>query len=284
MMLSRRRSLPQELVDYTIDYLHNDGLSLRHCSLVSRGWTHTAQSYLFRRILIRDGSELERLTKLFEVRPNLALHVRTLRLKAYQHWMAPTSTELLSWIRAVPQILSQTLRRVSTIHFEHIQWDMFRVDNAFLADLSNFKGVQELSFLTCNFGAFETFAQIVLVFRGLLRLSLDVVGWRDDREALKSLLPSYAAPALQLRELRVGRFCHMQTVFDWLLGMPSGICLRALEIENVTNAVELRLVGRMLKALGPSLHHLKLGCKLDRQHRLQSSQFLIAPFNRYPEG
>lgn len=153
-MLSRT-ALPQELVDYIIDYLHHDHASLRNCSGVSRGWAHSAQSHLFRTVLVQDGCELERLTRLLENRPHLALYVRTLRLKAYRHWMSPgASPELLTWIRAVPQVLSRKLTRVRALHFEHVQWDMFRIDIAFMVDLASFSRVQELAFSSCNFGSF----------------------------------------------------------------------------------------------------------------------------------
>lgn len=268
-----RLALPQELVDYIIDHLHYDRACLLACSLVSKGWTHCAQSHLFRALLVRDGSELASLVQLFKHRPHLALHVRTLRLKAYRHWMSPACPELLTWIRAVPQVLSHILHRVRALHFEHVQWDMFRIDNAFLADLATFSRVQELLFSSCNFVSFASFEQLVLVFRDLRRLSLDVVLWRNDRDALARYQPLvHAAPKPHLTALQVGRFCHTKTIFDWLLDTPTRSTLRTLEVENVTSEKELEHVGRLLKSLGDHLQHLKIGCKFDRSPRLQSGE------------
>ena len=46
-------TFPPELVDRTIDHLHDDKPSLRACTLVSRSWLNTSRHHLFRTLLVR---------------------------------------------------------------------------------------------------------------------------------------------------------------------------------------------------------------------------------------
>ncbi|KAK7688938.1 hypothetical protein QCA50_007629 [Cerrena zonata] len=48
-MLSK---IPQELIDYIIDFLHNDKETLVHCALTHTTWTNTSRYHLFSSILI----------------------------------------------------------------------------------------------------------------------------------------------------------------------------------------------------------------------------------------
>lgn len=43
--------LPQEIIDYIIDFLHNDKHALAHCALVHQTWLHTSRYHLFSQIL-----------------------------------------------------------------------------------------------------------------------------------------------------------------------------------------------------------------------------------------
>lgn len=42
--------LPQEIIDYVVDFLHDDNDALRRCSLVARAWTASASYHLFYRM------------------------------------------------------------------------------------------------------------------------------------------------------------------------------------------------------------------------------------------
>ena len=47
---TRLPGLPQELIDYIIDFLHDDKKSLSSCALTHRTWVNTTRYHLFRRI------------------------------------------------------------------------------------------------------------------------------------------------------------------------------------------------------------------------------------------
>lgn len=274
--MNETRRFPQELVDHVIDHLHYDPNSLQHCSTVSKGWTHAAQFHMFQTILIQDGTQLVRFAKLVESCPHLAMHVRTLCLKTYRHYMSPISAPyLLNWIRDVPQTLSGKLPRVRALEFQHVQWDILQVDGAFAASLRDFAHVQDLTFKFCKFSRFQDFELLVLSFQGLKRLALDIVSWKNDRQALTSPSVSPETPRPHLKELRIGRFCAMSTIFDWALRTPARYSLRNLEFRDIVTKEELVQVGRLLKTLGNQVQHLKLGCNFDHMQKLQSCEFCL---------
>ena len=76
---------PPELVDQTIDYLHEDKESLKACSLVSRQWLNTTRHHLFRSTVIvgtsRPGHGFAEFAQFLANRPNIAFFIQELRLQ-----------------------------------------------------------------------------------------------------------------------------------------------------------------------------------------------------------
>ncbi|GJE92361.1 hypothetical protein PsYK624_085150 [Phanerochaete sordida] len=98
-------SLPTEVVDYVVDFLHSDFDSLRSCTLVSQQWLPESSFHLFRRIrwppcidhwrysstgypdanckchLIDESYSLEGITSLFNTTSRIATNVRQLQIR-----------------------------------------------------------------------------------------------------------------------------------------------------------------------------------------------------------
>jgi len=73
--------LPGELWDHIIDHLFDDSASLAACSLVCRGWLHTARVHLFRSITIAgDYAHLEGFEQLLMRSPHIARYIRKLKI------------------------------------------------------------------------------------------------------------------------------------------------------------------------------------------------------------
>ncbi|KAJ7695252.1 hypothetical protein B0H14DRAFT_3659191 [Mycena olivaceomarginata] len=75
--------LPQELVDYIVDYLHDSPRDWPACALVARSWVYPTQSHIFRSVrLVSTRPRNERLWARFEAltnaSPHLIRHVRYL--------------------------------------------------------------------------------------------------------------------------------------------------------------------------------------------------------------
>jgi len=74
------RSLPPEILDLTVDHLHDEPIALKACCLVSKSWVPRTREHLFARVEFR-GTELpvERWKKNFPDPSNSPVHhTRTL--------------------------------------------------------------------------------------------------------------------------------------------------------------------------------------------------------------
>ena len=89
-MESKRNStileVPPEIVDRTIDYLHDDKGSLKSCSLVSRTWHNTSRFHLFRTIHVKarlndNKRPFAHFLRFFDTAPDAALHIRTIQIE-----------------------------------------------------------------------------------------------------------------------------------------------------------------------------------------------------------
>lgn len=80
--MSPEVTVPLEMVDYTIDFLHNDNVSLKSCSLVSRSCRSSAQYHLFRRLVLhrQDSRSFEAFAAFSSTPSNLLFHVQELIL------------------------------------------------------------------------------------------------------------------------------------------------------------------------------------------------------------
>lgn len=78
------KTLPQELIEHTIDIIHLDDVDHHFLSIVSRvakAWRPRSQALIFREIIIADSLVLPgRLKTLLSRSPHLASYVQTLRL------------------------------------------------------------------------------------------------------------------------------------------------------------------------------------------------------------
>ncbi|KAH9831578.1 uncharacterized protein C8Q71DRAFT_781370 [Rhodofomes roseus] len=73
-------SLPPELNDHILDYLHKDSRSLGACALTCRAWLATARYHRFRDIRVETDAKLTALRDLVAPSPALGLVVRRLRI------------------------------------------------------------------------------------------------------------------------------------------------------------------------------------------------------------
>ncbi|KAJ7143601.1 hypothetical protein C8R43DRAFT_570014 [Mycena crocata] len=93
----------QELVDLTIDFLHDSPEDLKRCSLVCRSWLDTAQYHLFAYFALENEGECERLRDILEESPHL------LRLITHISIAFPSRVATLAY------------GALSKIHFTHLR-------------------------------------------------------------------------------------------------------------------------------------------------------------------
>ncbi len=143
------RSVPQELIDFTLDFLHDDVPTLRACSLVSCAFLPCSRHHIYSNVFIVHIDKLDSFRKyagqlyqyqnlaaLLEHSPHLAPLVTRFGIHGKPQWM----TDVLMYPSLFPII--QSLRNLSHLEFiarswgEFQSWARFPVDtHSFLAAL-----------------------------------------------------------------------------------------------------------------------------------------------------
>ncbi|KAK0460445.1 uncharacterized protein EV420DRAFT_1532242, partial [Desarmillaria tabescens] len=108
--------LPQELIDYILDFLVNDARSLKASSLVCHSFLHRTRVHLFWRFRITDAHSLSELHEMFRKSPQIPHQVRQLTLHDV------TSDRVRDSEHLAPVISS--LSCLQTIMFINIKWTL----------------------------------------------------------------------------------------------------------------------------------------------------------------
>lgn len=111
-------TLPQELTDYIVDFLHDDEATLYSCALVCRAWLPTAQLHLFDDVVVRGVQQLTRFLAIVSTVPHFATFTRTLRLSS----QPPDNKPQNNYARAIlcNQSLKHILENVPRLEVLHI--------------------------------------------------------------------------------------------------------------------------------------------------------------------
>lgn len=81
MRRASHRTLPPEITDYILDFLHDDPVTLASCTLVNRSWLSTARKHFFRRIVLRTHTDCRGLHALLASSPELSHYITELIIK-----------------------------------------------------------------------------------------------------------------------------------------------------------------------------------------------------------
>ena len=108
-----RLSLPPEIIDYTIDLLHNDTEALSQCCLVSKAWIHRTRRYLFREIKFLGLSKLEAWKKFFPDPASSPAHYARLLL-LFACTVTTKDAEEGGWIRSFTDVTELELWSMDT--------------------------------------------------------------------------------------------------------------------------------------------------------------------------
>ncbi|KAI0078321.1 hypothetical protein K474DRAFT_938553 [Panus rudis PR-1116 ss-1] len=83
-------TLPQEVIDYIIDFLHDDKASLLQCSLVHRTWLDASYHHIFKELDIvvpsaesEDAHKITKFAEFLQAEPRMAASVRSLELVSH---------------------------------------------------------------------------------------------------------------------------------------------------------------------------------------------------------
>ena len=140
--------LPQELIDHTIDHLHNDKLSLAACSLVCKNWLSSARRHVFNKLILDTSINIVTHLMFLQSHASIALYVRSLILRNSLGIDFPGTHENI--IAHFP--------RLKALHLMKIVWKPLSHSYSVSAELS------ELTLTNCYFDGPVCFADCIRTF------------------------------------------------------------------------------------------------------------------------
>lgn len=184
--------LPQELVDMTLDFLHNDKQSLSVSSLVCRSWLSSARIHLFTSITLNKSTDYAELVALLDGSPDLADCVRTITI--YGDLPFSLGADSYEWLEEGLQIMAK-LRKIRKINWWAFDWGVVKEvlkDSAY-----SFPPVSELCADGVRFSSVENLALFFRTFSTVTSLTLrDIHVTGLDLSAMP-LLFSHSPPRLR---------------------------------------------------------------------------------------
>lgn len=244
--------LPLEMIEYIIDYLHDDNIALKTCSLVSKEWTNPSHYHLFHFIKVVDDTSLTKLRDFANilVASTLGRFIRHLHLYNGSFGVPLHGVEI-----DPPLLLSilAPLRQLRTIQFSSMYW---RTESLLQTELQ-LPLVIGLS-VTHFPHKYETYGipALLHLFPNLkeLRVLLDCFGEYPNTSLVHGLpLP----PNLRLDTLHFMSPLSTPSLIEAITSTDSLHCLRILNVE-VSTIDYLSPLGRFLRHSGSTLKHLTL--------------------------
>lgn len=153
--------IPPELSDYTIDFLHDDILSLRACALTCRSWLPASRFHLFDTVKVTSAQDLDKfvalLTSTSGHSQDIVSCVQTLSVvKASPASTSPhtTSRSLTHWEATLPTVLSSRLPHLSSLHIDSFL-SFWQPSSFSLSSYSQFNSVRTIHLSNSSLKSFQ---------------------------------------------------------------------------------------------------------------------------------
>lgn len=252
------QDLPQELVDYCIDFLHDCGISLRACCLTSKAWIPASRHHLFESLLLEYSAQFTAITELLHDQPKLASFMRQLRLGDFV--TSPTTLPpgaalwddlVSSPFVDVPELLSR-LTRVVTLELWCVSSKATDSSSPLLRQcITPLRSqVKYLIIHHTRFVSQDELIDFVAFFPNVEKLRLDGVGF-DNLEPITL----QGAPS-SLVQLELRWFRHMWTLTNWFQSIRGRIS--SLVLLTLKDSGEARAMAEILEVFGPSISYLNI--------------------------
>lgn len=244
-------SLPLELVDYIVDYLHDNIPALLACVLACRQFRASSQFHLLECISLYEWTAVERNLEHLEVAPHVAALITTVRVE--------DNSPMRSWISGLSSVLT-LLSKLSNVRYLAFrgrtythQFQRFACSEMFTLSSVQEVVIEELDLR--NHGMIRDHSALAKFLSGFPRMRAVALG---PTEAHAAPLPSAffgstPPPNFTLSSLRLSRNCIDFWTLEWL--MPAALSLERL---HVAYAVEvLDWASRLMLRTASSLRYLR---------------------------
>lgn len=247
-------SVPNELTDYILDFLHGDRRTLKACSLTRRSWYPTSRYHLYRRVYLASPSACKTFLQLLQSNTSrhLGQFTRYLSISkaiAYATDNQPqedTHVELWSSIfPAVPNV-------------EELHLSFLEIDKTFHAHLGqNLACTTDLTLQYCRFLSFGDFASVLSSFPSLVHCTLRGISWESGQVTFARTGAEQRHAKVSIKGLTLGRDLDLQVLVEWLL--QEHLCD---ELESVAACCAFEsdavVLGEFLRASASTLKRVDL--------------------------
>ena len=260
--------LPPELIDHTIDYLHDSPSTLRACARVCRAWVAPSRFHLFYRHEITPNNNIRtvpqqigQLLEFLQGSPHIAFYIREFYLSPGYHSRMPDSdrSQVDAALPHLLGMLTQLRKLVLTgIPFTGLVPDTRAAFRALFA----LPCLVHVAVERLEVAKIEHFAS--LLCPSLKRLSASVSLEKDfifQSEDIRAVDDEVKAVELQKRSRCCLDHLHSDSpVFiRWLLGTQTMIDISTIRTLDVWCSEDMEgLAARLIRRLGPSLENLTI--------------------------
>ena len=216
--------LPVEITDYIIGFVWPDKQGLCSCSLVCHDWLPASRHYLFFNLNISPTSYeklVEQLNQSSSMRACLpSVHAFSLQVSPLDE---PSLDHMRKGQRFIPNF-SGHLPNLRKLEFKFTLFSIRMHPRLHLA-LNNFRKLQELSLIHCEFDSFNSLRRMLDALPTLTNLALMWISWSSMSSASFPLRPPRQAhPTLESLSLALNppqSAPDPHTLVNWLIDLPT---------------------------------------------------------------
>lgn len=214
------RTLPPELVDEIIDYLHHNIRALKACSLTHRTWLPRSRYHLFRALRFRKfGVDAFRLSSA----PEIAQYVREVTVEGNMY--SEVGKSILVDMGKVESLHLEA----SKIHFTDVHRGLCQ------SHLPVFPMLKELTLRKVYFRSFAEMISTIRSYRRLNSLTLDFEDWKYLAANAPDSSMVLALPSLKRLEMRHNLIGSWPGPIPQILLNSAGADLHDLTFDIVTS-------------------------------------------------
>jgi hypothetical protein len=236
-------SVPPELTDRVIDFLHSDKRTLLTCSLVCKDWVPASRYHYFRKLDINPFTVRRLAEVLNSPVATLARYVDTLKIFIAE-WRERPGPHVLDTI--APYLHKFVAVRLLSLCSRVPVW--YPIGEKHEESVYKwFTGIKELELSRLLFSSPDDFFDLIGSFHNLKSIRLSI----PFPKFLLNLQSTFIPRHLLAIRSSGGRVLH------WLLSIAEHISVTKLHLDDILGS-DLQTVQHLLRALGPSICTLSL--------------------------
>ncbi|KAI0788540.1 hypothetical protein C8Q75DRAFT_734247 [Abortiporus biennis] len=266
-------TIPSELNDYIIDFLHDDPKSLSSCSTTCRAWLPASRYHLFYRIVLTSPKIIASFRELAGDAKAIGTLVRELHLSTTDS--KPVEQQELS-PKENAAIFNNAFS--SLIALETLQLTSLIIGAALQSNLVfHFRSVTRLTLHYCHFPTFGSFVQLFRSFPNVKTLALRGVSWEDSHHLTSA--PINDARTCKLESLSLGRDMDYSILSEWILAENIHAELEYFSCSPYSEE-DTAMLSSLVEAFDSSLKHFEI----DWYSSARLKEIILPPSFKFGEG